>query len=116
MVQFKSWRDAYLYMKEYGNFTCLNCQYGRANLDTGDGHSDTHYARMFCREWVAMVHLEKQFVCEKWKHRRTGETLNGNLDCDMWNIPEEVAEIIDEDGTKWSFEEIRGLVDEKSKE
>ena len=114
MVKFESWKDAYLFMREYGNFTCLNCKFGGThNLDTESEHSDSYYAQLFCTEWVAMVRLDFQFVCEKWKHQDSGETLEGNLDCDTWNIPSSVAEEIDKDGKKWTFEEIEVLVNEE---
>ena len=110
MVAFKGWRDAYLFMKEYGNFTCLNCDYGgHSNLDTESEHSDGYYARLFCSNWMSMVRLDYQFICEKWK--KGDDTLDGKMECDTWNIPSKVADIIDSSDKKWTFEEIKELVD-----
>ena len=115
MVQFKSWRDAYLFLKEYGNFTCLNCRHSNHNLDTAIEHTDSEYVHLFCTEWISMVRLDFQFCCSKWEHKETGKSLDDyGEDCYIWNIPSSVIDAIeDEKNGQWTIQEIEELIDEK---
>ena len=111
MVRFKSWRDTYLFLKNYGNFTCLNCKYGKHNLDLSIEHSDMDYASLFCRKTISMVRLDFQFCCDKWEDNETGEVItdfDGN--CDVWKIPNDLLEILDDESKEWSIEEIEGVL------
>ena len=105
MVEFKTWKDAYVFLKKYGNFTCLNCEHSSHNIDTDAKHTDSEYVHLFCKEWVSMVRLDFQFVCSRWKHQDDGSALKDYVDCDMWNLSDEVLDVID-DGKKWSIKEI----------
>lgn len=106
MVEFKSWRDAYLFLKNYGNFTCLNCEHSSHNLDTDSEHTDSEYIHLFCMEWVSMVRLDFQFCCSKWKHEENGKVLEDyGEDCYLWSISEDIIDSL-ENGKKWSIEEI----------
>lgn len=109
MVEFKSWRDTYLFLLKYGKFSCLNCKYGGHNLDLNANNSDFEYSHKFCTEWIAMVDFAFQFVCEKWTDE-DGNTVKGREDECAFNLPDKVIEKIS-DG-KWSFEEIEELVNE----
>lgn len=114
VVNFKSWRDAYLFLKNYGNFTCLNCKSSSHNLDVEIEHSDSEYAMLFCSKTISMVRLDFQFCCREWEHEKTGETLKDLLEkgCDYsWDLSDEVIDKI-EDGNLWSFEEIEEVVKE----
>ena len=95
MVKFKSWRDSYLFLKEYGSFTCLQCKGCNHNLDMSVEHSDSEYARFFCTKTISMVRLDFQFVCPEWENE------NGD------KITDE-----DEKNGEWSIDEIRELVNE----
>ncbi len=117
VVNFKSWRDCYLFLKNYGNFTCLNCKGSSHNLDTDIEHTDSEYARFFCSKTVAMVRLDFQFVCSQWEHKDTNESLKDLADkgCEeTWNISDRALEILDQGDRKWSFEEIKELVENES--
>jgi hypothetical protein len=116
MVKFKSWKDAYLFLKEYGNFSCLNCKGSNHNLDTDIEHTDTEYARFFCSTTVAMVRLDYQFYCRYWRHKDTGESIEDLVSkgCEhTWNLPRDVIDFIEDEGNKrlWSVDEIRGLIE-----
>ena len=115
MVQFKSWRDAYIFLKKYGNFTCLNCKHSSHNLDTDIEHTDSEYVHLFCTEWISMVRLDFQFVCSKWKHQDTGKELKDlGEHCYSWNLSDSVIDTIeDEKNGKWSIEEIEALINEE---
>ena len=115
MVQFKSWRDAYLFLKKYGNFTCLNCRYSKHNLDTTVEHTDMEYTHHFCIKTVSMVSFEYMFVCSEWEHQDTGEHLmDYGEHCYSWNLSDKVIETIEDDGNgKWSIEEIEELINEE---
>lgn len=115
MVEFKSWRDSYLFLKNYGNFTCLNCKHSNHNLDTNVEHTDSEYVHLFCTEWISMVRLDFQFVCSRWKDRENGKGLKDYGEgCDMWNLSDGVLNIIeDKRNGKWSIEEIEELINEE---
>lgn len=115
MVQFKSWRDAYLFLKKYGNFTCLNCRYSKHNLDTNVEHTDMEYTHHFCIKTVSMVSFEYMFVCREWEHQDNGKHLEDYGEhCYSWDLSENVIDTIEDDRNgKWSFEEIEELVNEE---
>lgn len=117
MVRFKSWRDAYLFMKNYGNFTCLNCKSSSHNLDMDVEHKDSEYAMLFCSKTVSMVRLDFQFCCAEWEHKESGESIQDLIDkgCrHTWNLSDEVIDKI-EDGNLWSYEEIVEVVENDGK-
>ena len=111
MVEFKSWRDTYLFLLNYGKFSCLNCKYGGHNWDLTADNSEFAYSHHFCVEWVAMIDFAFQFVCEKWIDDE-GNTVEGKEDECAFNLPQEVLDVIVKDDKKWTFEEIEELVNE----
>ncbi len=112
MVRFKSWRDAYIFLKKYGNFSCLNCKYSNHNLDTDKEHSDSEYVHLFCTDALAMVRLDWSFVCSNWVHEDTGATAEDVKECYSWNLPDEVIDIIENSEKRWSIDEIEELINE----
>ena len=111
MVEFKSWRDTYLFLLNYGKFSCLNCKYGGHNLDLDAENSEFAYSHNFCVEHLGMVDFAFQFVCAKWVGEN-GETLD--MDECAFDLPDEVIDKIRVG--KWSFEEIRDLIEESNHE
>ena len=111
MVQFKTWRDTYLFLLNYGKFSCLNCKYGGHNLDLDADNGDYAYSHHFCTEHIAMIDFKFQFVCEKWTDDK-GNTVKGKEDECVFNLPEEVLNTIIDNDKRWTFEEIERLVDE----
>ena len=112
MVQFATWRDSYLFLKEFGSFTCLQCSGCNHNLDTSVEHTDGEYARFFCTKTIAMVRLDFMFTCPEWENT-DGETIGeSDMDKCIFNLPVEVIEKLDVDGKKWTIEEVRELVNE----
>ena len=112
MVQFASWRDAYLFLRDYANFSCLNCKYSNHNLDVNEEHTDHEYVTVFCKDAMAMVRMDFQFVCGRWVHQDNGKTVEDIKDCFSWNLPQEVIDIIENesDGKYWSIEDIEGVI------
>ena len=116
MVQFKTWRDSYLFLKEFGNFTCLNCKHSNHNLDTDVEHTDMEYASLFCTEHISMVRLDFQFCCDKWEHQDTGEKLTDfDENCRVIKLSDEAIDFLDDKSKEWSIEEIREVYDEFTK-
>ena len=115
MVQFKSWRDAYLFLLNYGNFSCLNCKYGGHNLDLDVEHSDVEYTHHFCSKTISMVRFDFQFVCGQWVSDKDGSMITDyDMDDCAFDLADEVIKEIS-NGEKWSFEEIKELVNEHGK-
>lgn len=111
MVKFTSWRDCYLFLEEYGSFTCLQCIGCNHNLDTSNEHSETEYAQFFCTKTISMVRLDFQFVCPEWENEDGVTLTDKDMSKCAFDLPDKVVEII-EDENEWSFEEIKRLVDE----
>lgn len=112
IVKFHSWRDAYLFLLNHANFSCLNCKYGGHNLDLSVDHTDSEYVHLFCTEAIAMVRLDYSFVCSKWVHEDNDKTALGTVDCYSWDLPDEVIEIIEKNDKKWSIDELEELIHE----
>lgn len=113
MVRFKSWRDSYLFLKEYGSFTCLQCVGCNHNLDMSKEHSDYEYSHFFCTKQVAMVDFYFQFSCRKWENENGDTISDEDMDKCIFNIPLEVIDAITDDKNgEWSFEEIKELINE----
>ena len=111
MVGFKTWKDLHLFIKEYANCSCLNCYYSGEK----DANEKTGYSRVFCLHHIAMVELAFQFCCGEWKDRETGKSLEDYMDQDLWNLSDEIIDKINGEDKRWSFEEIRELVDESER-
>lgn len=109
IVEFKSWRDTYLFLLNYGTFSCLNCKYCGHNLDLSADNSEFAYSHHFCSEWVSMVDFNFQFVCEKWTDTN-GNNLQGREDECVFNLSDEVIKKLSSMDKKWSFEEIEELI------
>lgn len=115
MVQFESWKDNYIFLRDYGNCTCLNCHYGGATYtDDSETHTDSEYAHLFCIESISMVRLDLMMVCAKWRHQDTGKSIEDIMEEEFWNLPSQVIDRLDEDDKKWTIDEIRSLINETS--
>ena len=110
MVEFKSWRDAYIFLKDYCNASCLNCFYGGARVDLSEEHTDSEYVHLFCTENISMVRLDMMVCCAKWEHQETRKNLKDYGDKPVWNLTDEVIDKIDETGVKLSIDEIREII------
>lgn len=116
-MRFKSWKDNYIFLRDYGNCNCLNCYYGGAvYTDDSETHTDTEYAHLFCRESISMVRLDFMIVCAKWRHQDTGKSIEEVKEDDMWLLSSEVIDILDKDNREWSIEDIKRLVNEHQKD
>lgn len=112
MVMFKTWKDNYIFLRDYANASCLNCAYGGADYkDDSETHSDSEYAHLFCRESICMVRLDLMTLCAKWRHQDTGLVIEDIQEENMWKLPDKVIDALDEDDKRWSIEEVRELID-----
>ena len=111
-MEFKSWRDYYIFIKDYAKYSCLNCEYSGHELDLSEHQSDTAYSHHFCAYWMAMRRWDMQmFVCRHWKHKDTGKQLSEHDgDEEVFTIPASVMEKLHETDKKWSIEEIKELL------
>lgn len=118
MVEFKSWRDYYIFLKDYCNFSCLNCYYGGTHVDLSKEHTDSEYAHVFCRESISMVRLDLMSLCAKWVDEDTGKSLEEFIDAPLFELSDDVINKLDETGKKWTIDELRALLngDEIGKE
>ena len=112
MVQFKTWKDSYLFLKEFGSFTCLQCTGCKHNLDTTKEHSDYEYSHFFCIKQVAMVDFGFQFTCREWENEDGDTIKDSDMDKCIFNIPMSVIEELDVPDKRWTIEEIRSIVNE----
>ena len=109
-MKFISWRDYYIFLRDYVNYSCLNCQYGGNNLNIDEEHSDIDYATVFCKFNISMVRFDFQTLCIEWEDNE-GHTLPVE---DGWNykFSEKVLEVFESDDSKgWTIEDIREVIE-----
>ena len=114
-MECESWRDFYIFLKDYCKFSCLNCFYGGARLDLSEEHSDNEYARLFCTENISMIRLDFQTICSKWQHHTSRKQLKDFVGEDRFDFSDEVADILDNTDKKWTIKEIRSLIEDDDK-
>ena len=111
MVRFKTWKDNYIFLRDFGNCTCLNCHYGGAEYtDDSETHTDSEYAHLFCRESISMVRLDMMIVCANWRHKDTGKSIEEFSEENMWKLDEKAIDVLDDDDREWTIEEIRSIL------
>lgn len=114
MVRFKTWKDNYIFLRDYCNCSCLNCIYGGTKYtDDSETHSNIDYIHIFCMESLLMMRLDVRFVCAKWRHQNTGKCLEDYNNEDMWNLTDEVIDILDKDYREWSIDEVKELISDE---
>lgn len=107
MIEFKTWRDSYIFLKDYATCSCLNCVHTKADLDLSVDHSDSEYARHFCTHHIAMVNLSFMTVCQNWEDEN-GNTIASKGDEKVWKLSEEEMNLLlAEDGKLWGIDEIK---------
>ena len=107
-MNFKSWKDYYLFVKEFVKYSCLNCRYGTSNGVEPISSKDIAFASHFCTYYVAMVRWDLQgFICQNWESY-DGETLPD--DDELFTIDEHILKKLEKGNKKWSIEEIRELL------
>ena len=110
MVEFKTWRDYYIFLKDYTNFSCLNCYYSGTGVDLSRDHPDSTYAYVFCMESISMVRLDMMSLCGNYKNEDTGKSLEEYGDAPLFDLSDEVINQLNETGKKWSIEEVKELL------
>ena len=112
MVQFKTWKDYYAFIRDYGVFTCLNCHYsGIEPYSDDEEHTDSEYAHLFCMESIMMVRLDMFNVCTKWVSRDGRSLIDLGENTNQWSVSDEVIDKLNEDPNKmWSIEEVREVI------
>ena len=113
MVRFSTWRDAYVFLKDYCNCSCLNCIYCGSNLDLNGEHKDIEYVSIFCRNTIAMVRLDHLILCVEWTGE-DGKTLKDYGDSTMYGLNDVVIDKLNESDKKWTIDEIREVINEET--
>ena len=114
MVNFKTWRDAYIFLKEYCSASCLNCYYNGSKVDLNEEHKDIEYVRVFCLENISMVRLDKGLICcANWEHHESRKTLKDMGDAPLWKLSDEVIELLDTE-EKVTIDEVKELIENES--
>ena len=112
-MNFKTWRDFYLFVREYAKYSCCNCKHSSAGtVDVDDpSNKDTAYARHFCSHFVAMVRWDlSPVVCKHWESK-DGDKLP--KDDNLLTLSEDVLKILEEDeDKKWTFKEVVEVANE----
>ena len=102
-MNFKSWKDAYEFLKEFATCSCLNCQYS-SKSDPEKENSEFGYSHVFCVESISMVDLAMMTVCKSWKSE-DGKTLEDFAEEKQWKLTDDEIDLL-EDGKKRSIDEI----------
>lgn len=116
MVAFKTWRDAYIFIRDYSNFSCLNCKYGGANIDTTQEHPDSTYVYLFCKNAIAMVRLDFITVCNEWTNNQDKTLKDYPEDTPLYNLPEDVMEILEKEDDHITIEYVESLIKKNGEE
>ena len=116
MVMFETWKDNYIFLRDFANASCLNCHYGGTKYtDDSEEHTNSEYAHVFCTQHISMVRLDFMTVCAEWKHEDTGVSIEDIGDEKLWKLSDNVIDKLDVDDKRWSIDEIRELVKEDEK-
>ena len=105
-MKFKTWKEQYLFVKEYANACCFDCRYGGEIKETTGKDSD--YVRTFCSKFISMVDFQFQFpLCAEWENK-DGQMLNDISDDDttIFRIDDDLLDSLDTD-YEWTFEELK---------
>lgn len=108
-MMFKSWRDYYIFIRDYAKYSCLNCKYCGCDVDVDDeSNTDSTYVYHFCAYHMAMVRWDLQsFLCQYWISK-DGERLPD--DDTLFDLSEHILKKLEKGDKKWSIEEIRELL------
>ena len=108
-MRFKSWRDYYIFARDFMKHSCLNCKYGGARVDLDSEHSDFEYASVFCTYNISIVRFDFQTLCVSYVNEKTFKELPKE---DIWNFkfPEKMKYVFDDPNKKWSIEEVREAI------
>ena len=110
MVEFQSWRDFYIFLRDYCNFSCLNCYYGGSDVDLNKEHTDSEYAHVFCKESISMVRLDLMSLCVNWHDKDTGKSLKEFGDARLFDLTDGQLDALNNRTEKWSIDEVRALI------
>lgn len=94
MVSFKSWKDFYLFLEKYHNFSCLQCKHYSKKLDTNEKNSDFKYSHFFCPKTVSIVDFSFQVGCPQWEDH-DGKTLKDYGESPVYNFSDELVDKLD---------------------
>lgn len=111
MVQFKSWKDKYLFLQKYYNYTCLQCKHYHKDLNDEEEYKDSEYARFFCPHMIAMVRLDFQLCCHEWEDKE-GNPIPSEEDVKVFNFSDKIADILDAQENPVSIEDIETIIQE----
>lgn len=96
MVSFKSWKDMYLFLKKYHNFSCLQCKYYHSDLSDEEMYTDSEYARFFCPYHLSMVRLDFQQSCPNWTSKDGVKLTDMDQDLPVFKFNNRVLDTLDD--------------------
>jgi hypothetical protein len=107
-MKFKSWKDYYIFIRDYAKYSCLNCSYCGNHVDTDEYNSDVAYTHHFCAYYMAMKRWDiDTFVCPQWKSV-DGEP--ADLEDVLFTIDEHTMRKF-EKNRLWTIDEIREVLE-----
>lgn len=108
MVEFKTWKDAYLFLKRYNKYTCLQCKYYNIELDDDKEYSDVEYVRFFCSNQMSMVRLDFQQCCDRWENENGLKLIN--FEDTLYTFNEEITNILSQTTEKLSIKDVEKII------
>ena len=112
-MKFESWKDLYLFLLKYHNFSCLQCKYySKKDFNPHDEHNRWEYARFFCPRLATVIHFSVQETCFEWTDE-DGKKLDDYGETPVYRFSEEVIEKLSKIEGKVSIEEIDKIVAEE---
>ena len=107
-MKFKSWKDFYLFVREFAKYSCLNCKYGSSKKLEFESDNDIGYCNHFCAYWVAMVRWDLQpFVCKHWE---SNDGVELPEDDELLTLSEHILKKLEKGNRKWSIDDVKELL------
>ena len=95
MVSFKSWKDFYRFLQKYHNFSCLQCQHYKNDIDLDAENTDFRYAHFFCPKTVSIVDFRFQVACPEWTDKKGKQLKDYADDTPVYNFEERFVDELD---------------------
>ena len=114
-MKFKTWKDFYLFLQRYHNFSCLQCKYyPKEDMDTDEEHSRWEYARFFCPHMISIVNFSFQVSCHEWTDKE-GKGLRDYGDAPVYQFSDAIVDKLDKLDYSVSIEDVERLIKEVEK-
>lgn len=112
MVSFKTWKDNYLFIEEYCNYSCLNCYHNQTNR-INEGSEDKAYAQILCDITLTFKRLDDEYpVCTDWVSKDGVTSFSQYIDESIWNLDDDAVDKIESLSGRISFDDVKKIVEE----